>query len=112
MKDGKIDVLFWSGAVPTSSIIDLATTPGLKMVLLPITGEEADKIMKANPGVFHKAVFKKGSYPGLENDVETIAITAVLTVMESFPADKLYSILDAMFKIRANWPRSGRELRR
>jgi len=27
LKDGKIDAFFWSGAVPTSSIIDLATTP-------------------------------------------------------------------------------------
>ncbi|MFH1019772.1 MAG: TAXI family TRAP transporter solute-binding subunit, partial [Pseudomonadota bacterium] len=32
LKDGKIDAFFWSGAVPTSSIIDLSTTPGLKMV--------------------------------------------------------------------------------
>ena len=41
LKDGKIDAFFWSGAVPTSSIIDLASTPGLKMVLLPVGGEIA-----------------------------------------------------------------------
>ncbi len=41
LKDGKIDALFWSGAVPTSSIIDLATTPGLKMVILPVGGERS-----------------------------------------------------------------------
>ena len=62
LKDGKIDALFWSGAVPTSSIIDLATTPGLKMVILPLGGEIADRIMKGNPGVFHQTVFAKGSY--------------------------------------------------
>src|SRR5512137_537700 len=38
LKDGKIQAMFWSGAVPTSSIIDLASTPGLKMVLVPVDG--------------------------------------------------------------------------
>jgi TRAP transporter TAXI family solute receptor len=97
LKDGKIDAFFWSGAVPTSSIIDLANTPGLKMVLLPVGGETAEKIMKANPAVFHKTVFAKGDYRGVEADVDTLAITAVLTAMENFPADKMYEIVSAIF---------------
>ncbi len=107
LKDGKIDAFFWSGAVPTSSIIDLASTPGLKMVLLPVSGESAEKIMKANPAVFHKTAFAKGSYSGVDKDVDTIGITAVLTAMESFPADKLNQILGAVFantkEISAVW---------
>jgi len=97
LKDGKIDAFFWSGAVPTSSIIDLANTPGLRMVLLPVGGEVAEKIMKANPAVFHKTVFAKGDYRGVEADVDTLAITAVLTAMENFPADKMYQIVSAIF---------------
>jgi uncharacterized protein len=107
LKDGKIDAFFWSGAVPTSSIIDLATTPGLKMVLLPVGGEIADKIMKANPAVFHKTIFAKGAYSDVDKDVDAIAITAVLNAMESFPADKMYQILGAIFantkEISAVW---------
>lgn len=107
LRDGTIDAFFWSGAVPTSSIIDLASTPGLKMVLLPISGEIADSIMQANPGVFHKSKFTKGSYPGLDADVETLAITAVLVTMESFPADRLYQIVSTIFdkknEIAAVW---------
>jgi len=97
LKDGKIDAFFWSGAVPTSSIIDLASTPGLKMVLLPVGGDIAARIMQANPGVFHATVFPKGCYPGVESDVEAIAITAVLVAMENFPPDRLYQIVDAIF---------------
>ena len=107
LKDGKIDAFFWSGAVPTSSIIDLSSTPGLKMVLLPVGGEIADKIMKANPAVFHKTVFAKGGYSAVDKDVDAIAITAVLNAMESFPADKMYQILSAIFantkEISAVW---------
>ncbi len=97
LKDGKLDAFFWSGAVPTASIIDLATAPGLKMVLLPIAGDTADKIMKANPGVFHKSVFAKSSYNSVDADIDTLAITAVLYAMDNFPEDRLYQILKAMF---------------
>lgn len=101
LKDGKIDAFFWSGAVPTASIIDLASTPGLKMLLLPVDGEIADRIMKGNPGVFHKSVFAKGSYSDVEKDVNAIAITAVLQVMDTFPTDRLYQILNAIFDHKA-----------
>jgi hypothetical protein len=97
LKDNKIHAFFWSGAVPTSSIIDLATTPGLKMVMLPVDGEIAARIMKGNPGVFHKTAFMKGSYSGIESDVPAIAITAVLNVMENFSDDRVYQIVSAIF---------------
>lgn len=97
LKDNKIQAFFWSGAVPTSSIIDMAATPGRKLVLLPIDGEIRDKIFKANPGVFHPTFFKKGSYTGLDADVPAIAITAVLTAMDKFPQDKMYAIVKTIF---------------
>jgi len=107
LRDGKIDAFFWSGAIPTASIIDLATTPGLKMVLLPVAGEAGDKIMKANPGVFHKTIFPKGAYSGIDSDVPAIAITAVLNAMDNFPEDRVYQIVSAIFanlqEISAVW---------
>ena len=101
LKDGKIQAMFWSGAVPTSSIIDLASTPGLKMVLVPVDGEVREKIFKANPGVFHKSAFKKGGYSGVDGDVPAIAITAVLTAMDKFPQDKMYQIVKTIFDSKA-----------
>jgi TRAP transporter TAXI family solute receptor len=101
LKDGKIDAFFWSGAVPTASIIDLASTPGGRMVLLPVSGEIAERIERGNPGVFHKTVFRKGSYNGVDRDVDAIAITAVLQAMDTFPADRVYLILKAIFDHKA-----------
>jgi hypothetical protein len=101
LKDGKLDAFFWSGAVPTAGIIDLASTPGLKMVLLPISGDVATKIMQANPGVFHKSKFVKGAYSSVDADVETLAITAVLNALESFPADRVYQIVSMIFNKKA-----------
>ncbi|MBI5305189.1 MAG: TAXI family TRAP transporter solute-binding subunit [Chloroflexi bacterium] len=110
LRDGKIDAFFWSGAVPTASIIDLASTPGLKMVLLPVSGDAADKIMKGNPGVFHKTTFPKGSYSSVDADIDTLAITAVLYVMDSFPEDRLYQILKAMFDNKSDLTAVAKEV--
>jgi hypothetical protein len=101
LKDGKIHAFFWSGAIPTSSIIDLSSTPGLKMVLLPVAGEIAAKIVKENPGVFHPTVFEKGSYSAVDKDIPAIAITAVLTAMDTFPQDKMYEIVSSVFSSTA-----------
>jgi hypothetical protein len=102
LKDGKIDAFFWSGAVPTAAIIDMASTPGTKMVLLPVGGKTAETIMKSNPGVFHKSTFAKGSYSSVDKDVDAIAITAVLQAMDSFPAERLYQIVKAIFDNKAD----------
>ncbi len=107
LKDGKIAAAFWSGAVPTSSIIDLAATPGLKMVIVPIAGEDAEKIVKANPYVFNKSLIKKGSYQGLDKDVETLGTATVLAAMDSLPADHVEKIVSIVFdskpEIAAIW---------
>jgi alpha-acetolactate decarboxylase len=106
LKEGKLDAFFWSGAVPseaapTAAINDLATDPKIKMVLLPIKGTMAETITQANPAVFHRALIKKGEYPGLDADVETLAVTAVLTSMDTFPASQLTSILTAVFDYKS-----------
>ena len=35
LKDGKIDAFFWSGGLPTASILDLASSIGITARLLP-----------------------------------------------------------------------------
>jgi hypothetical protein len=97
LKEGKIDAFLYTTAAPASPIIDLASTPGLNMVLLPLSGEMADKIMAANPGALHKAVIPKGTYTGVNSDIETLANTSVLYTMDSFPEDRVYLILKAIF---------------
>jgi hypothetical protein len=71
------------------------------MVLLPVSGEVAAKIMSSIPIAFHRTVFPKGCYAGVDHDIEAIAITAVLQAMDTFPADRLHQILKAIFDNKA-----------
>jgi len=46
-------------------------------------------------------IFPKGCYNGVERDIDTIGITAVLQAMDTFPAERLYQILKAIFDNKA-----------
>lgn len=102
LRAGEIDAFFWSGAAPstatpTAALAKLAADPDVKMTLVPVNGSVAETILQANPGVFHRTRIKQGEYSGLRADVETLAVTAVLAALDTFPADRLTAILDAVF---------------
>ena len=101
LKDGRVDAFFWSGAVPTPAIIELASMPDMKMILLPISGEDAEKIMQFNPGIFHYRKILAGSYSGLEADVDTLAVTTVLIAMEDFSANTMKQVVSTIFENKA-----------
>ena len=102
LKDGKIDAFFWSGAVPTASIIDMASTPGAKMVLLPVGGDDR--------GQDHEGEPRRVPQDGLPEGAATPAWIATSMrspsrpssqAMDTFPADRLYQILKAIFDNKA-----------
>ena len=68
LKDGKIEAFFWSGGIPTGSLLDLATTPGLTIRLIA-----TDALLS--------------TYPGMTDDVRTVAVANVLVVHESMDVD-------------------------
>ncbi|MCX6064588.1 MAG: acetolactate decarboxylase [Chloroflexi bacterium] len=106
LKAGSLDAFFWSGAVPSEAaptkLVELASDPSLKIVFLPLDGQFAESVLQQTPGVFHRTSIKAGEYPGLEKDVETLGVTAVLAVMDNFSSSRLTSILAAIFAHKAD----------
>ena len=97
MKDGKIDAFFWSGGIPTGSVLDLATTPGrtIRVInsesVLPYLQEQYGS------GVYHVSNIPQSTYPGMAEDVMTIAVANVLVVHEDMDATLAGQIIEAMF---------------
>ncbi|MED5376816.1 MAG: TAXI family TRAP transporter solute-binding subunit, partial [Acidobacteriota bacterium] len=77
IKDGKIDAFFWSGGLPTGAILDLATTPGMTIRLLP--SDEVLPVLQAQYGdtVYHEMVLPRSVYPDLEVDVPAVGVANV-----------------------------------
>jgi TRAP-type uncharacterized transport system substrate-binding protein len=97
LKDGEIDALFWSGDDADQKLSGLFASDQ-HFVLIPIDGTDAQKIMSAEPGVFHKTTIPGGSFTGISDDKDTLAVTVVLATMEDFRAVYVQEILSSIFQ--------------
>ena len=97
LKDGKIDAFFWSGGIPTGSILDLATTPGRTILMVDSSALLPTLQERFGDAVYHNAVVPMSTYPGMTHDVVTIAVANILVVHESMDADLARRITEALF---------------
>lgn len=94
MKDGNIDAAFNTAGIPTAAIQDLSVSR--KMVLVPIDGAVASKLMAKYP-FYALQVAPAGTYQGQTKDVTTVAVKSMLAVNSKLPADLVYQLLETMF---------------
>jgi len=99
LRDRRIDAFFWSGGLPTSAVLDLAATPGVRMKLVSL-----DSILPALQrkygSVYFRSVIIKDIYPGLDANVPTIGVVNLMVVHRDFPADLAYQIVKLVFERR------------
>ena len=98
LKDGKVDAFFWSGGLPTGSVLDLASTPGITMKLLP--SDDVLPALQAQYGsiVYHEVVVPQSAYPDLESDVTVVGVANVLAVHERMSDDLAFDITRILFE--------------
>ncbi len=95
MKDGQVDFLIFTGGYPTSGIIDLGTSVDLTYISIP--DEERAKLKEALPYVI-ELVIPAGTYPGQEEDVETLSVVAQWVVDADVSDDLVYEITKALWE--------------
>ncbi len=94
LKDGKIDAAFIVAGAPTTAITELATTNGVS--LIPIDGEIRDEILADDP--YYSAItIEAGTYPGQDEDIETITIKAVMVVDQDLDEETVYKMTASIF---------------
>jgi TRAP transporter TAXI family solute receptor len=96
LKDGKIDVFFWIGGLPTPAVKDLASTNGADIVFIN-TGELAGALAQKYPGVYQPAKIPQSTYQGLEADVPVLGVDNVLLSAQSLDGGFVKEILSAIF---------------
>lgn len=99
LRDRKIDAFFWSGGLPTSAVLDLAATPGLRMKLVPLD-TVLPALQRKYGDVYFRSVIGKDIYPGVTANVPTIGVVNLLVVHRDFPADLAYQIVKLVFERR------------
>jgi TRAP transporter TAXI family solute receptor len=97
LKDRKIEAYFWVGGIPTSSVVDLAATPGIKIKLLD-HAEAIDKMVAKYGPIYYKNVCPAKTYPHVDYDVTTVTAGNFLTCLEKTDEKLAYNIVKVLFE--------------
>jgi TRAP transporter TAXI family solute receptor len=98
IKDGKIDAFFWSGGLPTASLLDLASTVGVTLKLIP--NDDALPALQSmyTPGLYFRLVIPHGTYPGATSDIGVVGVANALVVEDTMSDDLAYELTKVLFE--------------
>ena len=94
LKDGKIDAAFIVAGAPTSAISDLSASK--QAYLVEIDAEHAADLIKTSP-FYNQATIKAGTYAGIDADVATLSVGAVVIAADSCSEDDIYAFTASIF---------------
>lgn len=94
IQDGSIDAAFVTAGAPTGAVEGLSATEDV--VIVPIAQDKIDELIAKYPFYIQDEV-PSGTY-GLEAAVPTVAVSAMLAVLDSLSEDAVYEITKAIFE--------------
>jgi len=95
LKDGNIDAAFVTAGIPTAAVQDISATKAIAVV--PIGDDLANKLMSQYP-FYTKTVIPAGTYRGVDANVSTIAVKAMLAVSDKLGSDVVQKMLKSLFE--------------
>jgi hypothetical protein len=95
LKDGRIDAAFYTTGVGASAIVDPAMM--IATLIVPVDGPEADMLLKKY-SFYSKDKVPGGIYKGVDKDVPTVAVLAILVAKAELEEDIVYRITKAIFE--------------
>ena len=97
IKDDKIDAFFFSGGLPTGAILDLASTPGRTIKVVPNGGTLPTLQEQYGSLVYHNSPIPPSVYPGMEDTVTVVAVSNVLVVHADMDEELAYELTRVLF---------------
>ena len=92
--DGQLDAYFYAAGTPVAAMIQLDNTKG--MDLYSFTDEEVMASNKVVP-YYVPSKIAAGTYPGVQYDVNTLAVNGILVTSSDQPEDLIYEITKALW---------------
>ena len=95
LRDGTIEVGFWSVGPGTSSILDLATTHDIHII--GITPGQVEKVLASN-ATYSSVDLGGGVYRGVDQPVPTIGVWNVMICQSTLGEDLVYKLVKALYE--------------
>ena len=101
LADGQLDAYFYAAGWPVAAIVQLASTKGID--LHSFSDEDLQRINEALPA-YIPSMIPAGVYEGVDYDVKTPAVSALLVVSSDLDEELVYGITKAL------WNKNTRKL--
>jgi TRAP transporter TAXI family solute receptor len=92
--DGQLDAYFYAAGTPVAAMVQLSSTKG--MDLYSFTDAEVEAVNKILP-YYVPSTIAKGTYEGLDYDVNTVAVNGILVTNADQPEELIYGITKALW---------------
>ena len=89
LKDGRVDGILIAGGLPTSAVLDAASS--LKIRILSLEPDMIAKLKQTMPW-YYEITIPKGTYIGQTEDVHTVAVANLLICREDLSNDLVYDM--------------------
>ena len=89
MQDRTLDAGFLVASFPVAALTDIATTLGVR--LLPVEADAAARIAAGYP-FYRPVVIPKGTYRGLDEDLQTVGVDNLLVTHDRLSDDLVYGL--------------------
>jgi hypothetical protein len=94
IQDGNIDAAFITAGWPTGAVEGLGATSDF--TILNIEQDKIDEIIDAYP-YYSEDTIPGGTYGGLDDDITTVAVGAILAISSELSEDAVYEITKAIY---------------
>ena len=94
LKAGKIDALFVTCGAPFEALTELAEECDIR--LLPIEGSAAQRLLSLSDA-YQTTSIPAGTYAGIEEEVPTVGVKALLLVSNAVPAKQVQRLTELLF---------------
>ncbi|WP_439144817.1 TAXI family TRAP transporter solute-binding subunit [Virgibacillus profundi] len=99
IQDGNIDAAFITAGTPTGAVEGLGATTDVSIV--PVSQEKIDELIEQYP-YYAADTIAGGTYSGIDEDITTVAVLAMLAVTDSLSEDVVYDITKAIYENAGN----------
>ena len=95
IKDGNLDASLITAGTPTASVTERAN--GHDSRIVPLNGPAIAKLQEKQP-YYVNAILPAGSYKGVDEDVETLAVRAIWATHDQVSEDIIYAVTKALYE--------------
>lgn len=95
IKDGSLDAVFVTAGIPTTAVMELATTHDID--LIPVDSDAVEKL-KADYPFYTEYTITPDAYKGMDADVLTVSVKATLIVSPDLDEETVYQMTKVLFE--------------